>query len=35
MRVDPPAVLLKWQNGVPVAAYPPDVAIAAPLKATP
>ena len=33
-RVNPPAVLLQWQNGVPVVVYPPDVAIAAPLKAT-
>ena len=35
MRVNPPAVLLQWQNGVPVVVYPADVAIAAPLKATP
>jgi len=34
-RVNPPALLLQWQNGVPVVVYPPDVAITAPLKATP
>jgi branched-chain amino acid transport system substrate-binding protein len=34
-RVNPPALLLQWQNGVPVVVYPTDVAIAAPLKATP
>ena len=33
-RVNPPALPLQWQNGVPVVVYPPDVAIAAPLKAT-
>ena len=33
-RVNPPSLLLQWQNGVPVAVYPPDVAVAAPLKAT-
>ncbi len=35
MRVNPPALLLQWQNGMPVVVYPPDVAIAAPLRATP
>ena len=35
VRVNPPALLLQWQNGVPLAVYPPDVALAAPLKATP
>ena len=35
MRVNPPALLLQWQNGVPVVVYPPDVAVATPLKATP
>jgi branched-chain amino acid transport system substrate-binding protein len=34
-RVNPPALLLQWQNGVPVVVYPSDVAVAAPLKATP
>ena len=34
MRVNPPAVLLQWQNGVPVVVYPADVAVAQPLKAT-
>jgi hypothetical protein len=34
MRVNPPAVLLQWQNGVPVVVYPTDVAVASPLKAT-
>jgi len=34
-RVNPPALLLQWQNGVPVVVYPQDVAITAPLKATP
>jgi branched-chain amino acid transport system substrate-binding protein len=34
-RVDPPALLLQWQSGVPVVVYPQDVAVAAPLKAAP
>ena len=34
-RVNPPSLLLQWQNGVPVVVYPTDVAVAAPLKATP
>jgi branched-chain amino acid transport system substrate-binding protein len=34
-RVDPPALLLQWQGGVPVVVYPQDVAVAAPLKSTP
>ena len=33
-RVNPPVLLLQWQNGVPLVVYPPDVAISAPLKAT-
>ncbi len=33
-RINPPGLLLQWQNGVPVVVYPSDVAIAAPLKAT-
>ena len=33
VRVDPPALLLQWQSGVPVVVYPADVARAAPLKA--
>jgi branched-chain amino acid transport system substrate-binding protein len=35
MRVNPPALLLQWQNGMPVVVYPTDVAIAAPLKSIP
>ena len=34
-RVNPPAILLQWQNGIPLVVYPQDVAVAAPLKATP
>jgi branched-chain amino acid transport system substrate-binding protein len=34
-RVNPPGLLLQWQNGVPVVIYPADVAVAAPLKAKP
>lgn len=33
-RINPPGLLLQWQNGVPVVIYPSDVAVAAPLKAT-
>lgn len=33
-RVNPPSLLLQWQNGVPIVVYPSDVAVAAPLKAT-
>ena len=33
-RVNPPVALLQWQNGVPVAIYPADIAVAQPLKAT-
>ncbi|MGE4242071.1 ABC transporter substrate-binding protein [Ramlibacter sp.] len=33
VRVNPPALLLQWQNGVPVVAYPADVARAPLLKA--
>ena len=33
VRVNPPALLLQWQNGVPVVVYPADIARAAPLKA--
>ena len=33
-RINPPGLLLQWQNGVPVVVYPSDLAIAAPLKAT-
>ena len=32
-RVNPPVALLQWQNGVPVAIYPADIAVAQPLKA--
>lgn len=32
-RVDPPGLLLQWQSGVPVVVYPPDAAVAQPLKA--
>ena len=34
-RNNPPAVLLQWQNGVPLVVYPPDVAAASPMKAMP
>jgi branched-chain amino acid transport system substrate-binding protein len=34
-RVNPPGLLLQWQNGVPVVIYPADVAVAVPLKAKP
>ena len=33
VRANPPALLLQWQNGVPVVVYPADIARAVPLKA--
>ena len=35
VRINPPALLLQWQDGLPLVVYPPELAVAAPLKATP
>jgi branched-chain amino acid transport system substrate-binding protein len=34
-RVDPPSLLLQWQNGAPIVVFPTDVAVAPPLKTAP